>query len=53
MIKNIPRVIDLVLEHNFSERQCRQLMREQDPEKQYKLALGIVKYGDYFLLRST
>ena len=41
-----PRVIDLVIEHNFGERQCRQLLREQDPDKQYKLALGIVKYGD-------
>ena len=33
-----PRVIDLVLEHNFSERQCRALMRVEDPEKQLKLA---------------
>lgn len=41
-----PRVIDLVLEHNFSERQCRSLMRIQDPEKQYKMALGIVNDGD-------
>ena len=41
-----PRVIDLVLEYNFSERQCRELMKVQDPDKQYKLAMGIVKFGD-------
>ena len=41
-----PRVIELVLENNFSERQCRSLMRVQDPDKQYKMALGIVKDGD-------
>lgn len=41
-----PRVIDLVLQYNFSERQCRALMRVQDPDKQYKLALGIVENGD-------
>lgn len=40
------RVIELVLEHNFSERQCRSLMRIQDPDKQYKMALGIVNDGD-------
>ncbi len=43
-----PRVIDLALEHNFSERQCRELMKVQDPEKQYKLALGIVENGDKY-----
>lgn len=43
-----PRVIDLVLEHNFSERQCRELMKVQDPDKQYKLALGIVENGDKY-----
>lgn len=43
-----PRVIDLVLEHNFSERQCRELMRVQEPDKQYKLALGIVENGDNY-----
>ena len=41
-----PRVIDLVLEHNIAERQCRQLLRVQDPDKQYKLALSIVENGD-------
>lgn len=41
-----PRVIDLVIEHNFSERQCRALMRLQDPDKQYKMALQIVETGD-------
>lgn len=41
-----PRVIELVLANNFSERQCRSLMRVQDPDKQYKMALGIVKDGD-------
>ena len=41
-----PRVIDLVLEYNFSERQCRELMKVQDPDKQYKLAMEIVKFGD-------
>ncbi len=41
-----PRVIDLVLEHNFSERQCRALMRMQDPEKQLKLAQQIVVEGN-------
>ena len=43
-----PRVIDLVLEYNFSERQCRELMKVQDPDKQYKLALGVVEYGDKY-----
>lgn len=43
-----PRVIDLVLEHNFSERQCRELMKVQDPDKQYKLALGVVEFGDKY-----
>ena len=43
-----PRVIDLVVEHNFSERQCRELLKVQDPEKQYKLALGVVEYGDKY-----
>lgn len=43
-----PRVIDLVLEHNFSERQCRELMRVKDPDKQYKLALGVVENGDNY-----
>lgn len=43
-----PRVIDLVLEYNFSERQCRELMRVQDPDKQYKLALGVVENGDNY-----
>ena len=43
-----PRVIDLVLEHNISERQCRELMRLQDPDKQYKLALGVVENGDNY-----
>lgn len=41
-----PRVIDLVLEYDFSEKQCRQLLRVPNPEKQYKLAMGIVKEGD-------
>ena len=40
------KVIDLVLEHNLSERQCRQLLRIQDPEKQYQVALSIVENGD-------
>ena len=34
------------MEHNFTEKQCRQLLRVQDPEKQYKLAIGIVENGD-------
>lgn len=42
------RVIDLVIEHNFSERQCRELLKVQDPEKQYKLALGVIEYGDKY-----
>lgn len=41
-----PRVIDLVVEHNFSERQCRALMRMEDPEKQLKLAEKIVVEGN-------
>ena len=41
-----PRVIDLVLEYNFSERQCRELMKVQDPDKQFKLANEIIKFGD-------
>ncbi len=40
------RVIDLALQYNFSERQCRELMKVQDPDKQYKLAMGIVENGD-------
>lgn len=48
ILKLDPRVIDLVLEHNFSERQCRELMRVQDPDKQYKLALGVVENGDNY-----
>ena len=43
-----PRGIDLVVEHNFSERQCRELLKVQDPEKQYKLALGVIEYGDKY-----
>ena len=43
-----PMVIDLVVEHNFSERQCRELLKVQDPEKQYKLALGVIEYGDKY-----
>ena len=43
-----PKVIDMVLEYNFSERQCRELMKVQDPEKQLKLAQGIVDFGDKY-----
>ena len=42
------RVIELAVENNFSERQCRELMKVQDPDKQYKLALGIIEYGDKY-----
>ena len=48
ILKLDPRVIDLVVEHNFSERQCRELLKVQDPEKQYKLALGVIEYGDKY-----
>ena len=43
-----PRVIDLVLEHNFNESQGGELMRVQKPDKQYKLALGVVENGDNY-----
>ena len=41
-----PRVIDLVLEYNFSERQCRDFMIVLDPDIKSKWALGIFKFGD-------
>ena len=40
------RVIDLVIEHNLTERHCRALLRIEDPEKQYKMALNFVESGD-------
>ena len=33
---------------NISLRQCRELLKVQDPEKQYKLALGVIEYGDKY-----
>lgn len=43
-----PRVLELAEKNNFSERQCRELMKVQDPEKQYKLALGVIEFGDKY-----
>lgn len=43
-----PEVIEMALEHNFSERQCRELLKVQDPEKQLKLAQGVIDYGDKY-----
>lgn len=40
------RVIDLVIENNLTERQCRALLKIDDPDKQYKMALHIVETGD-------
>ena len=43
------RVIELVLEHELSERHCRALLRIEDPEKQYKMALNFIESGDNIL----
>lgn len=43
-----PKVIEMALEHNFSERQCRELLKVQDPDKQLKLAQGVIDYGDKY-----
>lgn len=43
-----PEVIEMALEHNFSERQCRELLKVQDPDKQLKLAQGVIDYGDKY-----
>ena len=40
------RVIDLVIENNLTERHCRALLRIEDPDKQYKMALNFVESGD-------
>ena len=40
------RVIDIVLANDLTERHCRALLRLEDPEKQYKMALGFVEEKD-------
>lgn len=40
------RVIQLVIDHDLTERHCRALLRIEDPEKQYKMALDFVEAGD-------
>lgn len=41
-----PRVIKLVIENDLTERHCRALLRIENPEKQYKMALEFVESGD-------
>ena len=41
-----PRVIQLVMENDLTERHCRALLRIENPEKQYKMALDFVEAGD-------
>lgn len=40
------RVIELVMENNLTERHCRALLRIDDPEKQYKMAIKFIESGD-------
>jgi len=40
------RVIELVLVHNLTERHCRALLRIEDPEKQYQMALKFIENND-------
>lgn len=40
------RVIELVLAQNLTERHCRALLRIEDPEKQYQMALRFVENGE-------
>lgn len=40
------RVIELVMENNLTERHCRALLRIEDPEKQYKMAIKFIESGD-------
>ena len=41
-----PRVIKLVMQGNISEGHCRSLLNIEDPDKQYKAALYVIKTGD-------
>ncbi len=41
-----PRVIKLVMENDLTERHCRALLRIEDPEKQYKMAIEFIESGD-------
>lgn len=41
-----PRVIKLVMENDLTERHCRALLRIEDPEKQYKMAVEFIETGD-------
>ena len=41
-----PRVIELVMQGNISEGHCRSLLNIEDPDKQYKAALYVIKTGD-------
>lgn len=43
-----PRVIELVMENNLSERHCRALLRIEDPDKQYMIAKQIIEAGDKY-----
>lgn len=41
-----PRVIELVMQGQITEGHCRSLLNIEDPEKQYKAALYVIKTGD-------
>lgn len=41
-----PKVIKLVMQGNISEGHCRSLLNIEDPDKQYKAALYVIKTGD-------
>ena len=43
---NVTRVIKLVMQGNISEGHCRRLLNIEDPDKQYKAALYVIKTGD-------
>lgn len=40
------RVIKLVIENDLTERHCRALLRIENPDKQYKMALDFIESGD-------
>lgn len=41
-----PRVIELVIANDLTERHCRALLRIENPEKQYKMAQEIIESND-------
>lgn len=41
-----PKVIELVLKNDLTERHCRALLKIENPEKQYKMALNFIESGD-------